>query len=76
MIKEPDKSISKKGRRFDCIIFGEKKERTSKLLLQSNWEGPYCVVKKLNDVVFASRTNIKIVHSDKLAPYAERRSGS
>jgi len=45
--------------------------------LQSNWEGPYEIVKKLNDVVYcirkSNRHKNKIVHSDRLASYYERR---
>lgn len=45
--------------------------------LQSNWEGPYKIVKKLNDVVYcirkSSRHRNKIVHLDRLASYHERR---
>jgi len=45
--------------------------------LQSNWEGPYEIVKKINDVVYcirkSSRHKNKVVHSDRLASYCERR---
>jgi len=49
--------------------------RTPKL--QSNWEGPYEVIKRLNDVVYCIRKldkhrKNKIVHLDRLAPYKER----
>ncbi|EFN65849.1 Transposon Ty3-I Gag-Pol polyprotein, partial [Camponotus floridanus] len=44
--------------------------------LQSNWEGPFVVVKKLNDVVFCIQKSVKhkkkIVHADRLAPFSER----
>lgn len=44
--------------------------------LQSNWEGPYEVVKRLNDVVYcirkSSRHRSKIVHLDRLASHHER----
>lgn len=49
--------------------------RTPKL--QSNWEGPYEIVKKLNDVVYCIRRSKKhknkIVHLDRLASYHERK---
>ncbi|EFN71499.1 hypothetical protein EAG_05899, partial [Camponotus floridanus] len=44
--------------------------------LQSNWEGPFVVVKKLSDVVFCIQKSVKhkkkIVHADRLAPFSER----
>lgn len=49
--------------------------RTPKL--QSNWEGSYEIVKKLNDVVYCIRKSKKhknkIVHLDRLASYHERK---
>lgn len=51
------------------------KGRTPKL--QSNWEGPYKIIRKLSDVVFAiqksNRHKEKVVHADRLAPFYERR---
>jgi hypothetical protein len=44
--------------------------------LQSNWEGPYVIVKRLNDVVYcirkSDRYKSKIVHLDRLATFLER----
>jgi len=44
--------------------------------LQSNWEGPYEIVKKINDVVYCIRKSYrhknKVVHSDRLASYYRR----
>jgi len=44
--------------------------------LQRDWEGPYVVVRKLNDVVYcirrSNRHKNKIVHSDRLAFFYER----
>ena len=41
--------------------------------LQSNWDGPYTVLKRLNDVVVRIRkspsSKPKVVHYDRLAPY-------
>ena len=41
--------------------------------LQSNWDGPYTVLKRLNDVVVRIRksrsSKLKVVHYDKLAQY-------
>jgi len=45
--------------------------------LQSSWEGPYFIVKKLNDVVYcickSNRSRNKIVHADRLANFVERK---
>lgn len=42
--------------------------------LQQNWEGPYTVIKRINDVVYriqkTPKTKMKVVHLDRLAPYA------
>lgn len=50
--------------------------RTPKL--QSNWEGPVLIIKKLSDVVFciqkSSRHRKKIVYADRLAPFYEKRN--
>jgi len=44
--------------------------------LQSNWEGPYEIVRKINDVVYcirkSGRHKNKIVHLDRLATFHER----
>ncbi|GBM22894.1 hypothetical protein AVEN_202154-1 [Araneus ventricosus] len=41
--------------------------------LQQNWEGPYTVVKKLNDVVYrvqrSPNTKPKVIHINRLAPH-------
>ncbi|GBM91463.1 hypothetical protein AVEN_52163-1 [Araneus ventricosus] len=41
--------------------------------LQQNWEGPYTVVKKLNDVVYrvqrSPNAKPKVIHINLLAPY-------
>jgi len=51
-----------------------KKRKTPKL--QSNWKGPYRIVKKLSDVTFriqrSARHRLKVVHADRLAPFKER----
>ena len=41
--------------------------------LQSNWEGPYVVIQKLNDVICriqkGPKCRPKVVHQDRLKPY-------
>jgi len=45
--------------------------------LQRNWEGPFTVIKKLSDVVYCIQKTLrhrkKVVHSDRLALFVERR---
>jgi len=52
-----------------------KKGKTPKL--QSSWEGPYTIVKKLSDVTFriqkSARHKLKIIHVDRLASFEERK---
>lgn len=44
--------------------------------LQSSWEGPYEVLRRLSDVVFCVRRSAnhrsKVVHADRLAPFLTR----
>ena len=62
-------------RKFGFIILSRVEGKSPKL--QSNWEGPYKIVKKLSDVVFgitkSKRHKCKIVHSDRLAPFYDRK---
>ncbi|KAJ8943324.1 hypothetical protein NQ318_004765, partial [Aromia moschata] len=48
-----------------------RKERSPKL--QNNWEGPFTVIKRINDVVYRiqrnPRSKMKVVHLDRLTPY-------
>lgn len=44
--------------------------------LQQSWEGPYKVIKRINDVVYriqrSPKTKMKVVHLDRLRPYVSR----
>jgi len=48
-----------------------KKGRSPKLL--NNWEGPYKIIKKINDLVYriqkTPKSKMKVVHLDRLQPY-------
>ena len=41
--------------------------------LQQDWEGPYRIIKKINDVIYriqkGQRTKMKVIHVDRLAKY-------
>ncbi|GBN83192.1 hypothetical protein AVEN_112632-1 [Araneus ventricosus] len=54
-------------------MYNPKRRRELSPKLQQNWEGPYTVVKKLNDVVYrVQRTpnaKPKVIHINRLAPY-------
>ncbi|GBL78026.1 hypothetical protein AVEN_143336-1 [Araneus ventricosus] len=54
-------------------MYNPKRRRGLSPKLQQNWEGPYTVVKKLNDVVYwvqrSPNTKPKVIHINRLAPY-------
>jgi len=58
-------------------LFNPRREKRKAPKLQSNWEGPYVVIKKLSEVVFcirkSSKHRSKIVHADRLAIFHERK---
>ena len=77
-----DQSKARYDRQTNAISFKEgdqvwfynsqrKKGRSPKL--QRDWEGPYRVIKKINDVVYrvqkGPRLKMKVVHSNRLAKY-------
>ncbi|GBM73447.1 Transposon Ty3-G Gag-Pol polyprotein [Araneus ventricosus] len=54
-------------------MYNPKRRRGLSPKLQQNWEGPYTVVKKLNDVVYrvqrSPNAKPKVIHINRLAPY-------
>ncbi|GBM81971.1 hypothetical protein AVEN_76136-1 [Araneus ventricosus] len=54
-------------------MYNPKRRRGLSPKLQQNWEGPYTVVKKLNDVVYrvqrSSNAKPKVIHINRLTPY-------
>ncbi|GBM66799.1 Transposon Ty3-I Gag-Pol polyprotein [Araneus ventricosus] len=54
-------------------MYNPKRRRGLSPKLQQNWEGPYTVVKKLNDVVYrvqrSPSAKPKVIHINRLAPY-------
>jgi len=66
--------VFEKGHRV--WLFNPRRDKGKAPKLQSNWEGPYEVVRRLNDVVYcirkSGRHKNKIVHLDRLAPFYER----
>jgi len=75
MIRKPGKYNLMLDRRFGFIILVERiKGRAPKL--HSSWEGPYFIVRKLNDMVYCickNRSKNKIVHANRLAHFIERK---
>ncbi|GBM23211.1 hypothetical protein AVEN_159889-1 [Araneus ventricosus] len=53
-------------------VYNPKRRRGLSPMLQQNWEGPYTVVKKLNDVVYrvqrSPNAKPKVIHINRLAP--------
>jgi len=60
-------------------LFNPRRIKGRTFKIQSNWEGPYEVVRRLNDVVYcireSNRHKNKIVYLDRLAPFYEREDG-
>jgi len=58
-------------------FFKPRRKRGKAPKLQSDWEGPYLVEKKLSEVVFCIRKSpkycSKIIHADRLASFQERK---
>ncbi|GBM87336.1 hypothetical protein AVEN_133987-1 [Araneus ventricosus] len=54
-------------------MYNPKRRRGLSPKLQQNWEGPYTVVKKLNDIVYrvqrSPNAKPKVIHINRLAPY-------
>ncbi|GBN38653.1 hypothetical protein AVEN_263854-1 [Araneus ventricosus] len=54
-------------------MYNPKRRKGLSPMLQQNWEGPYTVVKKLNDVVYrvqrSPNAKPKVIHINRLAPY-------
>jgi len=63
------------GQKVWCYNPRRKKGRAPNL--HSSWEGPYFIIRKLNDVVYcickSNRSKNKIVHADRLAYFVERK---
>ncbi|UYV84144.1 K02A2.6-like, partial [Cordylochernes scorpioides] len=56
-------------------LYNPKRKKSFSPKLQKSWEGPFRIVKKLNDVVFriqrSSHSKPKVVHFNRLAPFKE-----
>ncbi|UYV72285.1 K02A2.6-like, partial [Cordylochernes scorpioides] len=56
-------------------LYNPKRKKGLSPKLQKSWEGPFRIVKKLNDVVFriqrSSHSKPKVVHFNRLAPFEE-----
>ncbi|KAJ8934624.1 hypothetical protein NQ318_023204 [Aromia moschata] len=54
-------------------LYAPKRTKGKSPKLQSNWEGPYTIVKKINDLVYriqlSPRSKPKVVHLERLAKY-------
>ena len=64
------------------LPYNPKKKKGLYPKLQTSWNGPYKIVKRLNDVVYriqktgSPRTKMKIVHIERLAKYRTRDNGA
>ncbi|KAJ8959709.1 hypothetical protein NQ318_021902 [Aromia moschata] len=54
-------------------LYAPKRTKGKSPKLQSNWEGPYTIIKKINDLVYriqlSPRSKPKVVHLERLAKY-------
>ncbi|GBO14788.1 hypothetical protein AVEN_205531-1 [Araneus ventricosus] len=54
-------------------MYNPKRRRGLSPKLQQNWEGPYTIVKKLNDVIYriqrSPNAKPKVIHINRLTPY-------
>ncbi|KAJ8959369.1 hypothetical protein NQ318_022055 [Aromia moschata] len=55
------------------MVVAPKRTKGKSPKLQSNWEGPYTIIKKINDLVYriqlSPRSKPKVVHLERLAKY-------
>ncbi|KAJ8951642.1 hypothetical protein NQ318_012312 [Aromia moschata] len=49
-------------------LYAPKRTKGKSAKLQSNWEGPYTLIKKINDLL-SPRSKPKVVHLERLAKY-------
>uniref|UniRef100_A0A2C9LGT8 Integrase p58-like C-terminal domain-containing protein n=1 Tax=Biomphalaria glabrata TaxID=6526 RepID=A0A2C9LGT8_BIOGL len=61
-------------------LYNTKRRKGRSPKLQKNWEGPYRIVKRINDVVYriqrGPRTKCKVVHVDRLYRYCREERGT
>lgn len=82
IVKASDRMKTRYDRRSNSIGFKEgdlvwlynpKRRKGKSPKLQQSWEGPYKVIKQINDVVYriqqSPRTKMKVVHIDRLTRY-------
>ncbi|XP_037813635.1 uncharacterized protein LOC119604837 [Lucilia sericata] len=62
------------------LLYSPQRKKGLSPKLQTHWEGPYVVIKKLNDVVYriqkykSPRSKMKVVHLERLAAYGKGES--
>ena len=60
------------------LLCNPKRKKGLSLKLQTSWDGPYKIIKRLNDVMYriqkanSPQTKIKIVHIERLTKYGKR----
>ena len=72
-----DKAINSNGFQEAALVmlYNPRRKRGLCPKLQCNWEGPYKVIKRINDVVYRiqdnskKRAKLKVVHLERLAPF-------
>ncbi|KAJ8942120.1 hypothetical protein NQ318_000715 [Aromia moschata] len=75
MKQRPDTTSTKTAfKPGDAVwLYAQKETKGKSPKLQSNWEGPYTIIKKINDLVYriqlSPRSKPKVVHLERLAKY-------
>ncbi|XP_075151768.1 uncharacterized protein LOC142225842 [Haematobia irritans] len=72
-----DRAVNTEGFQEEelVLLFNPQRKKGLCPKLQTQWEGPYKVIKKINDVVYriqkddSPRSKMKVVHLERLAPY-------
>jgi hypothetical protein len=77
MSYENDRATNSEGfQKGDLVmLYNPQRKKGMSPKLQTSWEGPYRVIKRLNDVVYRiqnlsqRKSKLKVVHLERLAPY-------
>jgi len=80
---KPKLGMIKKLGRYNLMLdkrfrfYNPRRKKGKAPKLQSSWEGPYFIVRKLNDMIYCicrlNRSKNKIIHADRLAHFVERK---
>ena len=75
-----DRAANTEGFRWRqlVLLYNPQRKKGLSPKLQTSWDGPYKIIKRLNDVVYriqkanSSRTKMKVVYIGRLAKYGKK----